>query len=189
MDISICTSIAYSQWAQKNCMKTCNMCAGGSGLAMTTAAPKACRYSDGVTHAHGTWWQDGCSADAKNCTCNDGIAKCLRLCPRYDSLPVGWALVDKPGQCCPTLDINVHIDDVCQYKGSTHRQDESWSDGCKLSCVCTDAKQGFYQCRERCPAMEFPPGYDCHWEDPAPGKCCRQPKCPPPIVISGYPQD
>lgn len=38
MDISICTSIAYSQWAQKNCMKTCNMCAGGSGLAMTTAA-------------------------------------------------------------------------------------------------------------------------------------------------------
>lgn len=40
---------------------------------------KACRYSDGVTHAHGTWWQDGCSADAKNCTCNDGIAKCLRL--------------------------------------------------------------------------------------------------------------
>lgn len=40
---------------------------------------KACSYSDGVTHPHGTWWQDGCSADAKNCTCNDGIAKCLRL--------------------------------------------------------------------------------------------------------------
>lgn len=40
---------------------------------------KACRYSDGVTHGHGTWWQDGCSADAKNCTCNDGVVKCLRL--------------------------------------------------------------------------------------------------------------
>ena len=38
MDISICTSIAYSQWAQRNCMKTCNMCQGGSG--MTTPARK-----------------------------------------------------------------------------------------------------------------------------------------------------
>ncbi|XP_078338507.1 uncharacterized protein LOC111134355 isoform X1 [Crassostrea virginica] len=187
MDISICTSIAYSQWAQRNCMKTCNMCQGGSG--MTTPAPKACRYSDGVTHGHGTWWQDGCSADAKNCTCNDGVVKCLRLCPRYDSLPVGWRLVDKPGQCCPALDITIVNEDVCQYKGSTYRQDESWSDGCKLSCVCTDAKQGFYQCREKCPALVFPPGYDCHWEDPAPGKCCRQPKCPYPVIISGYPQD
>lgn len=35
--------------------------------------------------------------------------KCCR-CPRYDSLPVGWRLIEKPGQCCPTLDINVHID-------------------------------------------------------------------------------
>uniref|UniRef100_A0A8W8JW71 VWFC domain-containing protein n=5 Tax=Magallana gigas TaxID=29159 RepID=A0A8W8JW71_MAGGI len=183
MDISICTSIAYSQWAQKNCMKTCNMCAGGSGLAMTTAAPKACRYSDGVTHAHGTWWQDGCSADAKNCTCNDGIAKCLRLCPKFENLPSGWQVVQVAGQCCPV--VKVVATNACYYNGVAYGQDQTWSENCKLTCKCTDAARGFYQCSEMCPQLQLPDV--CHWESPPAGKCCRRPICPSYIQIQGYP--
>uniref|UniRef100_A0A194AN83 Uncharacterized protein n=1 Tax=Pinctada fucata TaxID=50426 RepID=A0A194AN83_PINFU len=179
---TVCTNVAYRDWSLQNCKKTCGTCTGNG----VTVAPKSCQYSDGVTHAHGTFWVDGCNSNGKNCTCIDGQVSCLRSCPIYNNLQ-GWKLVDVPGECCPILKPVGQLA-ACNYKdGQSYSQGQTWSDGCKLTCQCTDATTGIYQCRNKCPQWNLPTV--CHWVDPKPGKCCRQPVCPPPYEISGYPDE
>lgn len=38
---------------------------------------------------------------------------------------------------------------MCVYKGSFYRQGDRWTDGCDKSCVCDDAANQRYTCRER----------------------------------------
>uniref|UniRef100_A0A8W8JWL6 VWFC domain-containing protein n=1 Tax=Magallana gigas TaxID=29159 RepID=A0A8W8JWL6_MAGGI len=74
---------------------------------------------------------------------------------------------------------------ACYYNGVAYGQDQTWSENCKLTCKCTDAARGFYQCSEMCPQLQLPDV--CHWESPPAGKCCRRPICPSYIQIQGYP--
>lgn len=39
--------------------------------------------------------------------------------------------------------------DVCVYKGVTHKQGETWYDGCDYECMCENAKYGYYRCNKR----------------------------------------
>ena len=36
---------------------------------------------------------------------------------------------------------------VCQYKGQSYSQGQSWQDGCLYNCSCEDAAIGFYRCK------------------------------------------
>ncbi|XP_076111939.1 uncharacterized protein LOC143080127 isoform X2 [Mytilus galloprovincialis] len=176
----VCGNEAYKSWASVNCEKTCGL--GGTCTdQFTTPTPKSCTFN-GVSYASGEHWKDGCD---KNCTCKNGIYNCVYICPVYENIPSNWQLVKKPGECCPI--VNILIENVCHYGGKVYHQDETWSDGCKFSCTCTKATDGIYQCKEKCPIWKLPDV--CTWDEPKPGKCCRQPKCPPPYVISGYPDE
>merc|ERR1711915_635028 len=178
---SVCSNRAYKEWANKNCQLTCNRCPGQT---VTTQTPLTCRDANGVTRQHGESWTDGCSPDSHNITCVNGLIKSIRLCPQI-SLPEGWSLKTVPGECCPVVTPSNTA--KCHYNGKSYLQDETWSDGCKLTCSCTSAKDGLYQCRQKCPEWQLPDV--CQWLDPAPGKCCKQPVCPPPYVIQGYPNE
>ncbi|XP_076111945.1 uncharacterized protein LOC143080130 isoform X2 [Mytilus galloprovincialis] len=173
----ICTNAAYTIWAKDNCQKTCDLC---PGQVRTTPTPKGCTFN-GVAYQHSAQWKDGCD---KNCTCVNGLYNCVDICPKYPNLPPNWQLVKSPGECCPHVVIGVG-EPVCNYGGKEYRQDETWSDGCQFSCVCNDAKAGQYQCKEKCPVWHLPDV--CTWLPAKPGKCCRQPTCPKPYVITGYP--
>ena len=39
--------------------------------------------------------------------------------------------------------------DVCVYKGVSHKQGETWYDGCEFECMCENAKYGYYRCNKR----------------------------------------
>lgn len=41
-----------------------------------------------------------------------------------------------------------HLSDACYFNGVAYGQDQTWSENCKLTCKCTDAARGFYQCSE-----------------------------------------
>ncbi|CAC5397846.1 unnamed protein product [Mytilus coruscus] len=182
----ICTNAAYKNWPEGNCQKTCYLCPGQ--VARTTPTPKDCTFN-GTEYHHGYQWTNGCD---KNCTCDNGRFNCIDLCPRY---PTNWHMVIK---CCyPEWRIvdRFPVERIgCYYGEKTYKQDETWSDGCKFSCVCNDAKNGQYQCKEKidkdisekkCPKWDLPDV--CHWNPAPAGKCCLRPECPAPYVITGYP--
>ncbi|XP_076111950.1 BMP-binding endothelial regulator protein-like isoform X2 [Mytilus galloprovincialis] len=171
---TICTNTAYKAYVEVNCQKTCYQC---SGHIRTTPTPKGCSYK-GVHYQHNAQWKDGC----KKCTCINGLYNCVEICPQYQW--PNWPLGKSTRGCCPSHVIGVG-DPVCNYGGKEYKQDETWSDGCQFSCVCNDGKAGQYQCKEKCPKWDLPDV--CHWNPAPPGKCCRQPECPLPYVITGYP--
>ncbi|XP_053387372.1 protein jagged-2-like isoform X2 [Mercenaria mercenaria] len=72
---------------------------------------------------------------------------------------------------------------VCAYKGQLHYQGQTWQDGCSQMCTCTDAENGLYSCRAVCLNWTSLPSI-CHLEDPVPGLCCKQPRCPSGVIIS-----
>jgi hypothetical protein len=37
---------------------------------------------------------------------------------------------------------------ACVYNNKIYNQGDSWTDGCKYNCTCTDARNGNYQCVE-----------------------------------------
>ncbi|WAR30029.1 hypothetical protein MAR_003597 [Mya arenaria] len=63
-------------------------------------------------------------------------------------------------------------------------QSQTWRDGCDYKCECNDASMGRYRCTNLCVVWNLPP--TCHWDAPAPGKCCQTPNCPSDVVLS-YP--
>ncbi|GFO23768.1 collagen alpha-4(vi) chain [Plakobranchus ocellatus] len=64
--------------------------------------------------------------------------------------------------------------DGCLFQGRAYVQGQQWLVGCQLSCVCTDATVGKYQCRERCPKYENVPSTCKMVTDPA-DTCCTYP--------------
>ncbi|XP_071176349.1 protein kinase C-binding protein NELL2-like [Mytilus edulis] len=110
-------------------------------------------------------------------------------CQSYPNVPPNWELVKPPGECCYGCQLGTIIgtDMTCSYGGKEYKQDETWTDGCKFSCVCNDAINGQYQCKKLCPKWDLPDV--CYWNPAPPGKCCSQPECPPPYVITGYPDN
>ncbi|XP_076470008.1 uncharacterized protein LOC143300296 [Babylonia areolata] len=159
----------------------------GGSCYNNTAAPggrPVCRYK-GQEYSTGETWQDGCQ---KNCTCRDGnlgYYQCDDLCRVYQTpLPQGCQLIKKPGECCQSLQCNVHPGDGCYYHGTFYHQGDVWDDGCDYRCTCEDASSGFYTCKLKCLTWNLP--NDCYLASPAAGKCCPVPKCPAGFVIS-YP--
>ncbi|CAC5382849.1 unnamed protein product [Mytilus coruscus] len=75
---------------------------------------------------------------------------------------------------------------TCVYKGRYYGQDGTWIDGCKYKCECRQANLGFYRCKELC--YEWYLSSPCTLNDPAPGKCCKTPSCPPWITMQ-YPPE
>ncbi|XP_076111943.1 uncharacterized protein LOC143080129 [Mytilus galloprovincialis] len=174
----IVCSNAYKDWARDNCQKTCYLC---TGHLRTTPTPKGCSYK-GVHYQHNAKWKDGC----KDCTCVNGLYDCVDECPPFANTPPNWQLVKSNEGCCHP-DLFGVGEPACHYGGKEYKQNETWSDGCTFICVCTDAMNGLYQCKEKCPKLDLP--VVCHWNPAPPGKCCRQPECPPPYVITGYPDN
>ncbi|XP_061197993.1 uncharacterized protein LOC133206079 [Saccostrea echinata] len=86
--------------------------------------------------------------------CVDKINNCnqYQLATCTDKLYRDWALVNCPKFCgfCPLLN-QPGPDDRCVYKGTTHKQGETWYDGCEYECLCENAKYGYYRCNKRCP--------------------------------------
>ncbi|XP_078090949.1 CCN family member 1-like [Mustelus asterias] len=87
--------------------------AGGAGICRAQAEGRTCEYS-GKIYQHGESFQPSCK---HQCTCIDGAAGCVPLCPQ--ELPLsGMAcpyprLVKVPGQCCEKF--------LCQKAVSKHR--------------------------------------------------------------------
>ncbi|XP_060081054.1 uncharacterized protein LOC132560404 [Ylistrum balloti] len=173
---TICSNPSYVSYAEANCKSTCDLCNVG-----TTAQPATCMYK-GTSYQSGQTWMDGCD---KNCSCDNGVFKCKDLCPKYVDLPANWVLKHVDGQCCDIIVINDL--QMCNYKGQSYAENAEWEDGCTKKCKCTNAEQGLYECRDKCPLWHLPD--ICHWDLPKPGKCCRQPSCPPPYQVQGYPDE
>ncbi|XP_076113274.1 uncharacterized protein LOC143080959 isoform X2 [Mytilus galloprovincialis] len=155
-----------------------------------------CLYKGKLYH-QGDNWEDGCDY---NCTCDDeqsGHYSCNALCPIYDHLPKLCEVVIPNGQCCGHVEcrpdrggIITAPPNTCFYKGQYYGQDDTWIDDCKYKCECLQANLGFYRCKELCYKWQLPS--QCTLEEPAPGKCCKTPSCPPWITIqypSGYKEE
>ena len=50
---------------------------------------------------------------------------------------------------CNEIYIRMIIISGCHYKGNVYHQDDTWTDGCSYDCVCNDASNGQYQCKEK----------------------------------------
>lgn len=48
-----------------------------------------------------------------------------------------------------TVHCALYILDMCVYKGTSHKQGESWDDGCTYTCTCVDAMKGLYTCTSK----------------------------------------
>jgi hypothetical protein len=156
-----------------------------------TVAP-LCDYKN-KQYKQGESWSDGCQY---NCTCEDaslGYYRCRNLCPQYTNLPPGCTLVTKPRKCCaapqcqgttskPPVIYTFGPNNFCYFNGKGYAQGQTWNDGCRQSCTCTDASMGFYSCRAICLNWGQLPS-TCHMEPAPPGLCCQQPKCPPQIIL------
>ncbi|CAC5382852.1 unnamed protein product [Mytilus coruscus] len=149
-----------------------------------------CLYKGSLYH-QGDSWEVGC---VYTCTCDDehsGHFSCHDLCPVYDHLPNICKVVIPNGQCCghvecrPVRILPTDKCDSCFYKGQCYGWDETFIDDCKYKCECLSGNQGFYKCKELCYKWDLPSS--CTLNEPAPGKCCKRPSCPPWISIQ-YPE-
>ncbi|KAK3591359.1 hypothetical protein CHS0354_040320 [Potamilus streckersoni] len=158
----------------------------------------------GRYYASGEKWNDSC----QNCTCvngQTGYYECRpsHSCPTYTSLPNGCVLKTPLGECCAKPDCSVAGNGMgtgmsgtgngtsgtgisgtgvgCAYESVVYQQGQTWKDGCKFRCTCTDGRTGKFTCQDICPNWNLPA--DCTLQDPAPGKCCPTPKCPDGFVI------
>ncbi|XP_052786252.1 uncharacterized protein LOC128221710 [Mya arenaria] len=114
-------------------------------------------------------------------------------CPTYN-LAAGCVLRTVAEQCCGVPDCTgatgtgtgtmTGQTTGCYYKNNVYTQSQTWRDGCDYKCECTDASMGRYRCTALCVVWNLPP--TCHWDAPAPGKCCQTPNCPSDVVLS-YP--
>ncbi|XP_071091672.1 uncharacterized protein [Haliotis cracherodii] len=150
-------------------------------------------YYKGRVYKTGEEWQDGCQY---NCSCvngQTGYYKCISGCQTFPNLPAGCTLQKLAGSCCETpvcpgsgtgTGTGTNTGGTCLYKGKSYQQGMTWNDGCDFTCTCTDAAASRYQCRQRCIAWSLPAACTIH--EPAPGKCCKTPTCPPGYTIS-YP--
>ncbi|XP_071172357.1 uncharacterized protein [Mytilus edulis] len=160
----------------------------------TVISPGPGCWFKGSLYHQGDNWEDGCDY---NCTCDDeqsGHYSCNALCPVYDHLPKICKVVIPNGQCCghvecvePICRYPIHgtPPNTCFYKGQYYGQNDTWFDDCKYRCECRQANLGFYRCKELCYQWNLPSS--CTLNEPAPGKCCKTPTCPPWIIIN-YPE-
>ncbi|KAH3867360.1 uncharacterized protein LOC127867513 [Dreissena polymorpha] len=154
---------------------------------------QGCHYKGKVYH-QGQTWDEGCDF---RCTCEDertGRYVCQDICPTYINVPQGCTMQKTAGECCEhpvchsgstnftTLNYTAAIlITKCAYKNKTYEQDAKWRDGCDYECTCIDASRGYYRCTSLCYTWNLP--QQCHLADPAPGKCCQTPSCPPQYTI------
>ncbi|XP_071172354.1 uncharacterized protein [Mytilus edulis] len=165
-------------------------CPDNVSLPTVISTGSGCLYKGSLYH-QGDSWEDGC---VYNCTCDEeqsGHFSCQDLCPVYDHLPKNCKVVIPNGQCCghvecsPFRPLSTVQCDSCFYKGQCHSWDDTWIDDCKYKCECLQANLGFYRCKELCYKWKLPAS--CSLNEPAPGKCCKTPSCPPWIPIQ-YPE-
>ncbi|XP_052061712.1 uncharacterized protein LOC127701787 [Mytilus californianus] len=149
-----------------------------------------CWYKGWLYH-QGESWEDGC--DYK-CSCDDeqsGHYSCHALCPVYDHLPKICRVITPNGQCCGQVVCTpvrvlptIYSDLPCYFNGRYYGLGDTWIIDCKYKCECIQANLGFRRCKELCYKWDLPS--QCTLNEPAPGKCCKTPKCPPMIPIE-YP--
>ncbi|KAL5022346.1 hypothetical protein ScPMuIL_001501 [Solemya velum] len=152
-----------------------------------------CMYK-GQKHLQSDSWGDGC---LYNCVCEDasiGRYRCTERCPHFTNLPNNCQLVADPNDVCckkifcPVVTqtasftgtaalITTSVPNICVYKGTTYRQDQSWYDGCEYKCTCTDSNSGLYSCMTRCPQYMNVPNSCTMVADPQDPGCCQVPNC------------
>nr|XP_034338852.1 uncharacterized protein LOC117693035 [Crassostrea gigas] len=87
------------------------------------------------------------------------------------------AIMGHHGTCIVTVRPTFQVTNTaaCVYNNKVYNQGDSWTDGCKYNCTCTDARNGNYQCVELCPTYsQLPQG--CSLVK-SPGSCCAVPNC------------
>ncbi|KAK3786239.1 hypothetical protein RRG08_064498 [Elysia crispata] len=155
--------------------------------------PEMCRY-EGNLYTEGQTWYDAC--DFK-CTCVDGLTNsytCLTRCPLYEGDFSSCAQVADPEdpQCCSVPSCTgepippgrftgtgtVPARDKCLYKGALYSSGETWQDGCRFQCECTDPGIGLYQCTNRCPKVAAVP-QGCALVPDVINPCCQTVACSP----------
>ncbi|XP_076113279.1 uncharacterized protein LOC143080963 [Mytilus galloprovincialis] len=165
-------------------------CPDKVSLPTVISTGSGCLYKGSIYH-QGDNWEDGC---VYNCTCDDeqsGHFSCQALCPVYDHLPNICKVVIPNGQCCghvecsPVRPLPTAPDGGCFYKGQYYGCSETIIDDCKYKCEFVPANLGFYRCKELCYKWDLPAS--CTLREPAQGKCCKTPSCPPWISIE-YPR-
>ncbi|CAO2601169.1 Protein kinase C-binding protein NELL2 [Lemmus lemmus] len=103
-------------------------------------------------------------------TCNDFHGLVQKIMELQDILSKTSAKLSRAEQRMNRLD-QCYCERTCTMKGTTYREFESWTDGCK-NCTCLN---GTIQCETLvCPAPDCPPKSAPAYVD---GKCCKECKC------------
>ncbi|XP_060570089.1 uncharacterized protein LOC132728460 isoform X2 [Ruditapes philippinarum] len=177
----------FLDWAHDNCRKYCGYC---DSTSQSLGFYGQCYYK-GQTYKQGESWEDGCDYQ---CTCLEGQTgkyQCYNKCPVYYNLPSQCTLVKSESTCClqPVCDFNPKISsfetispgkttdgiDICLFQGHQYYEGQTWEDGCKYTCTCTNGRTGTYKCQTLCPDYTAIPSF-CHLET-KPGECCAKPVC------------
>jgi len=180
----ICTNTDYAQWAKENCPATCNMCGGGGGTMTGTGTGTGTMTGTGTGTMTGTCSDKltNCgSYDPSVCTSTDYAQWAKDNCAKTCNKCSGTTSTGGSGPMLPPISTGTGgaitgQSSGCVYSGQVYQQGQTWKDGCKFSCSCTDGATGKYTCNQLCVTWNLP--QQCSMNPPAAGKCCPTPNCP-----------
>ncbi|XP_053376973.1 uncharacterized protein LOC123528762 [Mercenaria mercenaria] len=160
-------------------------------------------------YQQGQTWQDGCEYKCECLNAATGRYKCTPVCPVYPPVPSNCNMITDPYQpCCkkpycrntpPPIQTMTPYPEwysthsptppvtpaYCVYNGAPFSQGQQWNDGCDLQCICQDATNNIYKCRDRCNTYDVPPG--CTLMTDPRDACCKVPDCNIPVPATPGP--